>query len=139
MIATFVGDHIAFHAQYLSGGQGQCGDNGLAALSSVDRMIKGIDYELNYEPVVFETAGKPIECKAAIAWSEWDEKSTEPLSIETVTVAVPKATEVRIKLICTGVCHTDWYTLSGKDPEGVFPSILGHEGVGMLTLHFMFS
>lgn len=47
-------------------------------------------------------------------------------------MAVPKKGEVRIKLICTGVCHTDWYTLSGKDPEGVFPAILGHEGLGVV-------
>ncbi len=87
-----MGDHIAFHAQYLCGGQSQpeSAVKGLSALKSVDRMIKGIDYELNYEPVVFETAGKPITCKAAVAWEEWDGKSTEPLSIETVTVAVPK-------------------------------------------------
>jgi len=87
---------------------------------------------VNEDVVKFETAGKPITCKAAVAWGEWDEKTKEPLKIETVTVAVPKAGEVRIKLQCTGVCHTDWYTLSGKDPEGVFPAILGHEGVGIV-------
>ena len=80
----------------------------------------------------FDTAGKEIECLAAVAWEEWDEKSKEPLKIEKVTVAVPKDDEVRIKILCTGVCHTDWYTLSGKDPEGVFPSILGHEGCGIV-------
>ena len=147
MIATFVGDHIAFHAQYLVAPKLSGASNLKTAISSVDAMIQGIDNMLDpstatatttdtlsfpRKQVKFETAGKEITCKAAIAWNQWDEKSAEPLSIETVTVAVPKATEVRIKLLCTGVCHTDWYTLSGKDPEGIFPSILGHEGVGIV-------
>ncbi|KAJ5089151.1 hypothetical protein N7532_007835 [Penicillium argentinense] len=65
--------------------------------------------------------------KAAIAWN-----AKEPLSIEDVEVAPPKAHEVRIKVLHTGVCHTDQYTLSGSDPEGAFPSILGHEGAGIV-------
>ena len=69
------------------------------------------------------TAGQPIRCLAAVAW-----KAGADLSIETVTVAPPKKGEVRLRVLYTGVCHTDAYTLSGKDPEGVFPSILGHEG-----------
>ena len=44
----------------------------------------------------------------------------------------PKAGEVRIKILATGVCHTDAYTLSGADPEGVFPVVLGHEGGGII-------
>lgn len=54
------------------------------------------------------------------------------MSIETIEVAAPKAHEVRIKIINTGVCHTDAYTLSGVDPEGAFPVILGHEGAGIV-------
>lgn len=54
------------------------------------------------------------------------------LSIETITVDPPKAREVRIKLKATGVCHTDAFTLSGDDPEGIFPAILGHEGAGIV-------
>ena len=69
------------------------------------------------------TEGKPIQCLAAVAW-----KAGEDLSLETVTVAPPRKGEVRLRVLFTGVCHTDAYTLSGKDPEGVFPSILGHEG-----------
>lgn len=68
------------------------------------------------------TAGQPIRCQAAIAW-----EAGKPLSIEEVEVAPPKAGEVRLKVTCCGICHTDAYTLSGADPEGVFPSILGHE------------
>ncbi|MFV8781370.1 S-(hydroxymethyl)glutathione dehydrogenase/class III alcohol dehydrogenase [Microbulbifer sp. SA54] len=72
-------------------------------------------------------SAETIKCKAAVAW-----KAGEPLTIEEVEVAPPKAGEVRIKLIATGVCHTDAFTLSGDDPEGVFPAILGHEGGGIV-------
>lgn len=56
----------------------------------------------------------------------------EDLKFETVEVAPPKAHEVRIKILFTAVCHTDAYTLSGADPEGIFPVILGHEGAGIV-------
>ncbi|KAJ2987860.1 hypothetical protein NUW54_g9300 [Trametes sanguinea] len=56
----------------------------------------------------------------------------EPLKIEEVEVAPPRAHEVRIRILYTGICHTDEYTRSGKDPEGVFPVILGHEGGGVV-------
>ncbi|WP_299595381.1 S-(hydroxymethyl)glutathione dehydrogenase/class III alcohol dehydrogenase [uncultured Microbulbifer sp.] len=72
-------------------------------------------------------SAETIKCKAAVAW-----KAGAPLSIEDVEVAPPQAGEVRIKLIATGVCHTDAFTLSGDDPEGVFPAILGHEGGGVV-------
>lgn len=70
---------------------------------------------------------QPITCKAAIAWGP-----KEDLKIETIVVAPPKAHEVRIKVLYSAVCHTDAYTLSGQDPEGVFPVILGHEGAGIV-------
>src|SRR3954449_8962733 len=57
----------------------------------------------------------------------------KPLSIETVEIEGPRAGEVLIELKATGVCHTDAYTLSGKDSEGLFPSILGHEGAGVVV------
>eukprot|EP01135_Chromosphaera_perkinsii_P008085 Nk52_evm1s1129 gene=Nk52_evmTU1s1129 len=66
-----------------------------------------------------------ITCKAAVAW-----EAKAPLSIETIEVAPPRAGEVRMKVNFTGVCHTDSYTLSGSDPEGLFPVVLGHEGCG---------
>lgn len=69
------------------------------------------------------TKEKTITCRAAIAWAP-----KQPLSIESIQVLAPKAGEVRIKVLHTGVCHTDHYTLSGADSEGVFPVILGHEG-----------
>ena len=68
-----------------------------------------------------------MKSKAAIAFS-----AGEPLSIEEVDLEGPKSGEVLIEVMATGVCHTDAYTLSGGDPEGLFPSILGHEGAGMV-------
>ncbi|CDR41989.1 CYFA0S08e02344g1_1 [Cyberlindnera fabianii] len=73
------------------------------------------------------TVGQTITCKAAIAW-----EAKKPLSIEEIEVLPPRAHEVRIKIDYTGVCHTDAYTLSGSDPEGAFPVILGHEGAGIV-------
>jgi S-(hydroxymethyl)glutathione dehydrogenase / alcohol dehydrogenase len=57
----------------------------------------------------------------------------KPLSIETVHLEGPRAGEVLVELKATGICHTDAYTLSGKDSEGLFPSILGHEGAGIIV------
>ncbi|EKP0294310.1 S-(hydroxymethyl)glutathione dehydrogenase/class III alcohol dehydrogenase [Aeromonas veronii] len=68
-----------------------------------------------------------IKCKAAIAWGPG-----QPLSIEEVEVMPPQTGEVRVRIVATGVCHTDAFTLSGEDPEGVFPCILGHEGGGIV-------
>lgn len=73
------------------------------------------------------TAGQPIECLAAVAW-----EANSDLVETKITVAAPKKGEVRIKVLYTGVCHTDAYTLSGKDPEGLFPCVLGHEGGGIV-------
>ena len=69
----------------------------------------------------------PIVCKAAVAWAP-----NEPLTVEMVTVAPPKAGEVRLKIIANALCHTDLYTLSGQDAEGKFPCILGHEAGGIV-------
>ena len=68
-----------------------------------------------------------MKSRAAVAW-----EAGKPLQIEDVDVAGPKAGEVLVQIVATGVCHTDAYTLSGKDPEGIFPSILGHEGAGIV-------
>lgn len=66
-----------------------------------------------------------IKSKAAVAY-----RAAEPLSVEIVNVALPKDNEVLVEIKATGICHTDAYTLSGRDPEGLFPAILGHEGAG---------
>jgi S-(hydroxymethyl)glutathione dehydrogenase/alcohol dehydrogenase len=57
----------------------------------------------------------------------------QPLSLETIDIEGPKAGEVLVEIKATGICHTDEYTLSGADPEGLFPSILGHEGAGIVA------
>jgi S-(hydroxymethyl)glutathione dehydrogenase/alcohol dehydrogenase len=64
-----------------------------------------------------------MKSKAAVAW-----QAGKPLVIEEVEVGTPKAGEVLVQIKASGVCHTDAYTLSGKDPEGIFPAIMGHEG-----------
>lgn len=69
-----------------------------------------------------------MEVKAAVAHAPG-----EPLIIETVHLEGPKAGEVMVEIKATGICHTDAYTLSGKDPEGLFPAILGHEGAGIVV------
>jgi S-(hydroxymethyl)glutathione dehydrogenase / alcohol dehydrogenase len=69
-----------------------------------------------------------MKTRAAIAW-----KSGAPLTIEEVDLQGPQAGEVLVEVKATGICHTDYYTLSGADPEGIFPSILGHEGAGVVV------
>lgn len=69
-----------------------------------------------------------MQIKAAVA-----HQAGAPLSIETVTLAGPKAGEVLVEIKASGVCHTDAFTLSGDDPEGIFPAILGHEGAGVVV------
>ncbi len=69
-----------------------------------------------------------MQVRAAVAW-----KADQPLTIETVQLEGPKAGEVMVEIKATGVCHTDAYTLSGADPEGLFPAILGHEGAGVVV------
>ena len=69
-----------------------------------------------------------MKTKAAVAW-----KSGEPLTIETVDLEGPKFGEVLVEIKASGICHTDYYTLSGADPEGIFPAILGHEGAGIVV------
>jgi S-(hydroxymethyl)glutathione dehydrogenase/alcohol dehydrogenase len=68
-----------------------------------------------------------MKTKAAVAW-----KAGAPLTIEEVDLEGPREGEVLVEVKATGICHTDWYTLSGADPEGLFPAILGHEGAGVV-------
>ncbi len=68
-----------------------------------------------------------IKSKAAIAWGPG-----QPLVVEEIDVMPPKAGEVLVRIVASGVCHTDAFTLSGDDPEGNFPAILGHEGGGIV-------
>jgi S-(hydroxymethyl)glutathione dehydrogenase/alcohol dehydrogenase len=68
-----------------------------------------------------------MKTRAAVAW-----KAGVPLTIESVDLQGPRAGEVLVEVRATGICHTDHYTLSGADPEGLFPAILGHEGAGVV-------
>ena len=69
-----------------------------------------------------------MKTRAAVAW-----KAGKPLTIEDVDLEGPRAGEVLVEVKATGICHTDYYTLSGADPEGLFPAILGHEGAGVVV------
>src|SRR5215204_703291 len=69
-----------------------------------------------------------MKTRAAVAW-----KAGAPLTIETIEIGGPKPGEVLVEVMATGICHTDAFTLSGADPEGLFPAILGHEGAGVVV------
>jgi S-(hydroxymethyl)glutathione dehydrogenase/alcohol dehydrogenase len=101
-INTFVTEHVDFHAQRLHAKQ------------------RSVTADHVKVPTSF--VGKPIQCKAMVARAP-----KQPLTCETITVAPPRAGEVRVKVVSNALCHTDVYTLDGLDPEGLFPCILGHE------------
>jgi S-(hydroxymethyl)glutathione dehydrogenase/alcohol dehydrogenase len=69
-----------------------------------------------------------MKTRAAVAW-----QAGQPLSIETLDLDGPRAGEVLVEIKATGICHTDYFTLSGADPEGLFPAVLGHEGAGVVV------
>src|SRR5215210_8985349 len=68
-----------------------------------------------------------MQTRAAVAW-----EAGKPLTIETISIEGPRPGEVLVEIMATGICHTDAYTLDGLDSEGLFPSILGHEGAGIV-------
>jgi S-(hydroxymethyl)glutathione dehydrogenase/alcohol dehydrogenase len=72
-------------------------------------------------------SAQTLKSRAAVAFAP-----NEPLQLVTIDVAPPKSGEVRVRIVATGVCHTDAFTLSGSDPEGIFPTVLGHEGGGIV-------
>ena len=75
------------------------------------------------------SAGVPtMKSRAAVAF-----EAGKPLRIVEIDVAPPRKGEVLVKISHTGVCHTDAFTLSGDDPEGIFPAVLGHEGAGVVV------
>jgi S-(hydroxymethyl)glutathione dehydrogenase/alcohol dehydrogenase len=69
-----------------------------------------------------------MQTRAAVA-----RQAGQPLSLESVEIEGPREGEVMIEIKATGICHTDEFTLSGADPEGIFPAILGHEGAGVVV------
>lgn len=106
-ISSFVSDHLEFHAKRLRKAASVAAAK--LAKSSSDAIAQA------------GTAGKPITCKAMVA------RGPNDIACEEITVDPPKAGEVRVKVVANALCHTDIYTLEGSDPEGLFPSILGHE------------
>src|SRR6201988_2674495 len=69
-----------------------------------------------------------MKSRAAVAFEK-----TRPLTVTDVELDGPKAGEVLVEVKATGICHTDEFTLSGADPEGLFPAIMGHEGAGVVA------
>jgi len=118
-ISTFVSDHLKFHASYLTGQ--------LSWTPPVGYKVPPTVYGAATEEDFSATAGKEIECLAAVAF-----EAKKPLSLVKVKVGPPQAGEVRIKTHSVALCHTDSYTLDGLDPEGLFPCILGHEAAGVV-------
>src|SRR4051794_11020083 len=78
--------------------------------------------------MIVKTGRRRMDVKAAVASA-----AGKPLEIMTVQLEGPKALEVLVEIKATGICHTDEFTLSGADPEGLFPAILGHEGAGVVV------
>eukprot|EP00808_Paulinella_micropora_P012178 g8587.t1 len=109
-VSSFIGDHIRHHATQLKAAEKKAAAE------------KAKAEEGTHKPAT-KTKYQSIECLAAVAWGP----SVDQLKIETVTVAPPKQGEVRLRVIANALCHTDIYTLTGQDPEGLFPCILGHE------------
>jgi S-(hydroxymethyl)glutathione dehydrogenase / alcohol dehydrogenase len=70
----------------------------------------------------------PMKTRAAVAW-----QAGQPLTIEELDLDGPRAGEALVEVKATGICHTDYFTLSGADPEGLFPAVLGHEGAGVVV------
>ena len=102
-VSSFIEDHLRYHMRHVS-------------LPVTDLAKFKLD-----------TQNAVITCKAAVAWGP-----NQPLSIEEIQVSPPRSGEVRIRVVANALCHTDVYTLSGQDPEGVFPAILGHEAGGIV-------
>jgi len=120
-ISTFIANHLKYHASHLTGVLRWCPDAGLLPGATV------YSEPASAAAAPPETAGKEIECLAAVAF-----EPKKPLQMLKVKVGPPQAGEVRVKHVAVALCHTDAYTLDGLDPEGLFPCILGHEASGIV-------
>ncbi|GKY96922.1 hypothetical protein MPSEU_000651100 [Mayamaea pseudoterrestris] len=107
-MAAFIAEHVDYHAKRLAVAAGK------VASEKSSAMVTSLTSS--------GTVGKPIQCNAMVARAP-----KKPLSLEVVYVDPPQAGEVRVRVVANALCHTDIYTLSGNDPEGIFPCILGHE------------
>jgi len=126
-INSFVADHVKFHSDALEA----------KAVALAEAAFEAAKQQEAAKEETTTPSGKPITCKAMVAFA-----AKQPLELKTIHVAPPKKGEVRVKVIANALCHTDVYTWSGQDPEGLFPAILGHEagaivesvGEGVTTL-----
>jgi S-(hydroxymethyl)glutathione dehydrogenase/alcohol dehydrogenase len=118
-MTSFIRDHLLFHAAQFTGMLRWCPEPSALPDKCVYADPEGS------KPSEFE--GKEIECLAAVAW-----EAKKPMELLQVKVAPPQKGEVRVKHVAVALCHTDAYTLSGADPEGLFPAILGHEAAGIV-------
>lgn len=108
-VSSFIADHIRWHAFKL---------NKIKQDALAEKAIEAATLLIQNN----KTFGKTIICQAMVAF-----EPKKPLTLCEIEVAPPKAGEVRLKVVANALCHTDCYTLNGEDPEGLFPSILGHE------------
>jgi S-(hydroxymethyl)glutathione dehydrogenase/alcohol dehydrogenase len=90
-------------------------------------VLRGLRPPLQLGPTNAEEEN-PMKTRAAVAFEK-----AKPLQITEVDLDGPKAGEVLVEVKATGICHTDEFTLSGADPEGLFPAVLGHEGAGVVV------
>jgi hypothetical protein len=100
-------------------------------IDPVPKLLDGVNRDQHFTDEdmqgLMATNGKDIQCKAAVAW-----ESGKKFEVAEIIVSPPKKGEVRVKVIANALCHTDIYTLSGSDPEGKFPAILGHESTAIV-------
>jgi S-(hydroxymethyl)glutathione dehydrogenase/alcohol dehydrogenase len=113
-VASFISEHVSFAANALR--------KRYKSQQEASEAMAATQQASEPASAAAAQAIEPLECQAMIAFAP-----NEPLRLETIIVAPPKAGEVRVKVIANALCHTDVYTWSGQDPEGLFPSILGHE------------
>lgn len=99
-----------------------------SATTQLQKRLSRRCYLINSYLFAVNKEGITMKSRAAVAFGPG-----EPLKIVEIDVMPPKAGEVLVKISHTGVCHTDAFTLSGDDPEGLFPVVLGHEGAGVVV------
>ncbi len=122
-IASFIGEHVRFASQAIKAKAKKRAEAALAtAAAEAAAAEAAAAAAVPPPPPSAKAASEPLTCGAMVAFAP-----NEPLRNEKVVVAPPRKGEVRVRVIANALCHTDVYTWSGQDPEGLFPSILGHE------------
>jgi len=119
-VASFIAEHVAFAATNIRAKAKARHEKAQAEADAAAKAAAAAEAEASAAAEASPVG--PIECQAMVAFAP-----NEPLTLESIIVAAPKAGEVRVRVIANALCHTDVYTWSGQDPEGLFPAILGHE------------